>query len=234
MNISKELNLLNQKIIYDLTKFTTTDYEGHLSCVLWFIGCNFRCLYCYNEDIVFAKKGNYSSIDILKFLKSRVGLLDAVVLCGGEATIHNLIPICREIKKLGFKIKLDTNGTNLRLIKELIDSKLIDYIAFDFKALEDNFFKIIQSYAYKKVIETLRYLIKIDFDFELRTTINTNLLNEKDINEMINIISNLGYKKTYYLQNFLETSSNIGNIKKGRGINKELIDNKNLVIKYRN
>ena len=234
MNISKELNLLNQKIIYDLTKFTTTDYEGHLSCVLWFIGCNFRCLYCYNEDIVFAKKGNYSSIDILKFLKSRVGLLDAVVLCGGEATIHNLVPICKEIKKLGFKIKLDTNGTNLRLIKELIDSKLIDYIAFDFKALEDNFFKIIQSYAYKKVIETLRYLIKIDFDFELRTTINTNLLNEKDINEMINIISSLGYKKTYYLQNFLETSSNIGNIKKGRGINKELIDNKNLVIKYRN
>ena len=234
MNISKELNLLNQKIIYDLTKFTTTDYEGHLSCVLWFIGCNFRCLYCYNEDFVFAKKGNYSSIDILKFLKSRVGLLDAVVLCGGEATIHNLVPICKEIKKLGFKIKLDTNGTNLRLIKELIDSKLIDYIAFDFKALEDNFFKIIQSYAYKKVIETLRYLIKIDFDFELRTTINTNLLDEKDINEMINIISNLGYKKTYYLQNFLETSSNIGNIKKGRGINKELIDNKNLVIKYRN
>lgn len=234
MNISKELNLLNQKIIYDLTKFTTTDYEGHLSCVLWFIGCNFRCLYCYNEDIVFAKKGNYSSIDILKFLKSRVGLLDAVVLCGGEATIHNLVPICKEIKKLGFKIKLDTNGTNLRLIKELIDSKLIDYIAFDFKALEDNFFKIIQSYAYKKVIETLRYLIKIDFDFELRTTINTNLLDEKDINEMINIISSLGYKKTYYLQNFLETSSNIGDIKKGRDINKKLIDSKNLVIKYRN
>ena len=112
--------------------------------------------------------------------------------------------------------------------------KLIDYIAFDFKALEDNFFKIIQSYAYKKVIETLRYLIKIDFDFELRTTINTNLLDEKDINEMINIISDLGYKKTYYIQNFLETSSNIGDIKKGRGINKELIDNKKLVIKYRN
>lgn len=234
MNTNKELNFWNQKIVYDITKFTTTDYVGYISCIIWFIGCNFRCLYCYNEDIVFAKKGNYSSIDILKFLKSRVGLLDAVVLCGGEATIHNLVPICKEIKKLGFKIKLDTNGTNLRLIKELIDSKLIDYIAFDFKALEDNFFKIIQSYAYKKVIETLRYLIKIDFDFELRTTINTNLLDEKDINEMINIISNLGYKKTYYLQNFLETSSNIGNIKKGRGINKELIDNKNLVIKYRN
>ena len=234
MNISKELNLLNQKIIYDLTKFTTTDYEGHLACVLWFVGCNFRCLYCYNEDIVFAKKGNYSSIDILKFLKSRVGLLDAVVLCGGEATIYNLVPICKEIKKLGFKIKLDTNGTNLRLIKELIDSNLIDYIAFDFKALEDDFFKIIQSYAYKKVIETLKYLIKIDFNFELRTTINTNLLDEKDINNMINIISELGYKKTYYLQNFLETSSNIGDIKKGREIDKKLIDSKNLNIKYRN
>lgn len=234
MNISKELNLLNQKIIYDLTKFTTTDYEGHLSCVLWFIGCNFRCLYCYNRDIVLTKQGNFSFNDILEFLKSRVGLLDAVVLCGGEATIHNLIPICKEIKELGFKIKLDTNGSNLKQIKDLLKLNLIDYIALDFKTTKNKFYEITASCRYENSIKTIQYLLSLDFDFELRTTINTNLLDEKDINEMINIISDLGYKKTYYLQNFLQTSSNIGNIKKGREINKELIDNKNLVIKYRN
>lgn len=234
MSINKESNLLNQKIIYDLTKFTTTDYEGHLSCVLWFIGCNFRCLYCYNRDIVLTKQGNFSFNDILEFLKSRVGLLDAVVLSGGEATIHNLIPICKEIKELGFKIKLDTNGSNLKQIKDLLKLNLIDYIALDFKTTKNKFYEITNSCRYENSIKTIQYLLSLDFDFELRTTINTNLLDEKDINEMINIISDLGYKKTYYLQNFLETSSNIGNIKKGREINKELIDNKNLVIKYRN
>ena len=234
MSINKESNLLNQKIIYDLTKFTTTDYEGHLSCVLWFIGCNFRCLYCYNRDIVLTKQGNFSFNDILEFLKSRVGLLDAVVLSGGEATIHNLIPICKEIKELGFKIKLDTNGSNLKQIKDLLKLNLIDYIALDFKTTKNKFYEITNSCRYENSIKTIQYLLSLDFDFELRTTINTNLLDEKDINEMINIISDLGYKKTYYLQNFLQTSSNIGNIKKGREINKELIDNKNLVIKYRN
>ena len=234
MSINKESNLLNQKIIYDLTKFTTTDYEGHLSCIFWFIGCNFRCLYCYNRDIVLTKQGNFSFNDILEFLKSRVGLLDAVVLSGGEATIHNLIPICKEIKELGFKIKLDTNGSNLKQIKDLLKLNLIDYIALDFKTTKNKFYEITNSCRYENSIKTIQYLLSLDFDFELRTTINTNLLDEKDINEMINIISDLGYKKTYYLQNFLETSSNIGNIKKGREINKELIDNKNLVIKYRN
>ncbi len=80
----------------------------------------------------------------------------------------------------------------------------------------------------------LRYLIKIDFDFELRTTINTNLLDENDINSMIETISCLDYKCIYYLQNFIETSSNIGNIKQSKVINKSLIKNKTLTIQYRN
>ena len=118
MSINKESNLSSQKIVYDYTKFTTTDYVGHLSCIIWFVSCNFRCLYCYNDDIVYTKEGRYSFDDILKFLKTRVGLLDAVVLSGGEATVHNLVPLCKKIKELGFKIKLDTNATNLKLIKE--------------------------------------------------------------------------------------------------------------------
>lgn len=187
MNIDKELNLLNQKIIYDFTKFTTTDYIGHLSCIIWFISCNFRCQYCYNDKIVFSKKGEYTPKNILDFLEKRVGLLDAVVLSGGEATSYNLTYFCSTIKKLGYKIKLDTNGTSLMLIQKLIELKLIDYLAIDFKAPQYKFKQITNTNKYNEFINTVKYLIKIDFPFELRSTINSELLNENDINNMINL-----------------------------------------------
>ena len=234
MNTNKELNFLNQKIVYDITRFTTTDYVGQISCIIWFIGCNFRCLYCYNDSIVYTKMGKYDFKEVLKFLKSRIGLLDSVVLSGGEATIHNLIPICKEIKKLGFKIKLDTNGSNFKQIKELVEVKLIDYMAIDFKAPKYKFKEITETSIYDNIVKTIQYLVKIDFDFELRTTVNSKLLDENDINLIIKEIVLLGYKKTYYIQNFLETSSNIGNIEKGRDLDKSLINSGNLVIQYRN
>jgi pyruvate formate lyase activating enzyme len=230
----KELNLLNQKIVYNITKFTTTDYVGHLSCIIWFVSCNFRCLYCYNDNIVYTKEGNYTQNNILDFLKTRIGLLDSVVLSGGEATVHNVIPICKEIKKLGLKIKLDTNATNLPQIKKLIELNLLDYIAIDFKAPKYKFKEIVGVDMYDNTIKTIQYLISIDFTFELRTTINKSLLDENDINSMIETISNLGYKNIYYLQNFLETSSNIGNISKSSNIDKSKINTQNLTIQYRN
>jgi pyruvate formate lyase activating enzyme len=225
---------LNQKIVYDLTKFTTTDYVGQLSCIIWFVSCNFRCLYCYNDNIVYTKEGKYSQNDILDFLKTRVGLLDSVVLSGGEATVHNVIPICKEIKKLGFKIKLDTNATNLKQIKELINLNLLDYIAIDFKAPKYKFKELTGVSIYDNSIKTIQYLINIDFNFELRSTINSSLLDENDINEMIKIIKELSYKNIYYLQNFLETTSNIGNIPKAQDIDKSKINPLGLIIQYRN
>ncbi len=226
--------MLNQRIVYNLTKFTTTDYVGHLSCVVWFIKCNFKCLYCYNDDLVYSKEGNYSLNECLEFLKTRVGLLDSVVLSGGEATIHDLIPFCSEIKKLGFKIKLDTNATNDKQIKELVQLNLIDYMAIDFKAPKNKFYEITKSYKYEQFLETIKYLIDIDFDFELRTTIHSSLLNEYDINEMIKVLESLGYKKPYYLQNYLQTPSNIGNIKEQSNFNKKEILSKNLDLQWRN
>lgn len=234
MNTIKELNSLNQKIVYDLTKFTTTDYVGQLSCIIWFVSCNFRCLYCYNDNIVYTKEGKYSQNDILDFLKTRVGLLDSVVLSGGEATVHNVIPICKEIKKLGFKIKLDTNATNLKQIKELINLNLLDYIAIDFKAPKYKFKELTGVSIYDNSIKTIQYLINIGFNFELRSTINSALLDENDINEMIKIIKELNYKNIYYLQNFLETPSNIGNISKAQDIDKSKINSLDLIIQYRN
>jgi pyruvate formate lyase activating enzyme len=234
VNTIKELNSLNQKIVYDLTKFTTTDYVGHLSCIIWFVSCNFRCLYCYNDNIVYTKEGKYSQNDILDFLKTRIGLLDSVVLSGGEATVHNVIPICKEIKKLGFKIKLDTNATNLKQIKELINLNLLDYIAIDFKAPKYKFKELTGVSIYDNSIKTIQYLIKIGFNFELRSTINSALLDENDINEMIKIIKELNYKNIYYIQNFLETASNIGNISKAQDLDKSKINPLGLIIQYRN
>jgi pyruvate formate lyase activating enzyme len=225
---------LNQKIVYNLTKFTTTDYVGHLSCVVWFVKCNFRCLYCYNDDLVYSKEGNYSLNECLDFLKTRIGLLDAVVLSGGEASIHDLIPFCMEIKKLGFKIKLDTNATNTKQIKELIALNLLDYMAIDFKAPKDKFYEITKSNKYEQFLETIKYLIDVNFNFEIRTTIHSKLLNTKDINSMINTLEKLNYKNTYYLQNYLQTETNIGNINEQSFINKDEIKSASLDISWRN
>ncbi|WP_418178912.1 anaerobic ribonucleoside-triphosphate reductase activating protein [Aliarcobacter lanthieri] len=234
MNTNKELNLLNQKIVYDFTRFTTTDYVGEISCIVWHISCNLRCSYCYNDNIVFAKQGLYTHNDILEFLNKRKSLLTAVVLSGGEATIHNLVYFCEKIKKLGFKIKLDTNGINFKSIKELISKNLIDFIAIDFKAPKYKFKLITKKDDYEKMLKTIKYLLKIDFPFEIRTTVNRDILDENDINEIINTIYCLGYNNIYYIQDFLQTKSNIGNITQNMVLNRSLIDDSKLTINYRN
>lgn len=212
MNINNVSSLLNQPIIYDITRFTTTDFVGHLSCVVWLTNCNMRCLYCYNNHIVLSHKGNYTPNDLLEFLKKRVGRLDAVVLSGGEASVHNLEVLCTQIKTLGFKIKLDTNGLKPQMIQTLLDKNLIDYCALDFKAPQEKFKQITNTSAYDKFLETLRLLIQYSFDFEVRTTVHEDLLNEDDINSIIDVLVEEGYTNTYYLQFFLETPTNIGNI----------------------
>jgi pyruvate formate lyase activating enzyme len=171
-----------------------------------------RCDYCYNKDIVFAKNGKYSYNDILTFLKSRKNLLDAVVLSGGEASSYNLVEFCQEIKKLGFKIKLDTNGTNYKHIKELLDLDLLDYVALDYKAPENKFTQITHSNNYDDFSKTLDMLIDVSMDFEARTTIHNDLLHVEDVNEIMKELKQKGYKNKYYLQSFLDTGTNIANI----------------------
>ncbi len=171
-----------------------------------------RCDYCYNKDIVFTNQGEYSFNDILSFLKKRVGLLDGVVLSGGEATNHNLIPFCQEIKKLGFKIKLDTNGVNYEHIKELIKLNLLDYIALDYKAPYYKFKEITHSNDFKSFEKTLELLISKNINFEVRTTVHPDLLNENDINYIIKDLKNKNHNKSYFLQEFLDTDNNIGNL----------------------
>lgn len=232
MNINKELNL-SKKIIYDITRFTTLDYKDNLSCIVWFISCNMRCQYCYNSNIVLSKDGNYEIKDLFTFLEKRVGLLDAVVLSGGEATMHNLEPICKKIKAMGFKIKLDTNGLNTKLIKTLIDKNYIDYIALDFKATKEKFQDITKTNQYNKFLDTLEFLIEKNFDFEVRTTLHEELLDENDINKIVDTLISKGYKNSLYIQNFLNVE-NFANLKESKKVlNKDLLS-KNLNIIWRN
>ena len=233
MNINKENNLLNQKIVYNLTPFTHLDFPNHLACIVWLSSCNMRCDYCYNKDIVFAKDGTLSFNDVLFFLQKRVGLLDGIVLSGGEATMHNLIPFCQEVKKLGFKIKLDTNGTNFELIKNLIELGLLDYIALDYKAPQYKFKEITHSNQFDIFSKTLDFLISSKFEFEVRTTIHNDLLDENDINFIIDDLIKRGCIKEYFIQDFLETQNNIGDLKSSNKKFDKTKINDNIKIAYR-
>lgn len=172
-----------------------------------------RCLYCYNSDIVLSKKANFCFDEVLEFLKTRQNLLEGVVLSGGEATLHNLVLYCTQIKALGFKIKLDTNGLNTLLIQELVHKKLVDYVALDFKATKNKYEAITKTSRYEDFFETLQFLINMAFPFEIRTTLHANLLNENDMNVMIEKLKKIGYQGNFFIQNFLYTPENLGKLK---------------------
>jgi len=199
--------------IYSIQKFSSLDFPNKLCAILWFSGCNMRCPYCYNEDVVFGQK-QIEEKDVIKFLKTRIGLLDGVSITGGEATLYkNLINFLKEIKNLGFDIKLDTNGLNFDVIKKLLDLNLVDYVALDFKAPKEKFYQITKTNKYEEFEKTLELLIDSKIEFEVRTTVHTDLLDENDINKIIEILYNKGYKYKYYLQNFFDTQKGtIGNI----------------------
>ncbi|WP_457563035.1 anaerobic ribonucleoside-triphosphate reductase activating protein [Caminibacter pacificus] len=221
--------------IFSFQKFSTLDFPGRLAAIIWFSGCNMRCPYCYNKDVVFGEK-RIEEDEILVFLKKRVGLLDGISFTGGEATLYkNLIPFSQKIKDLGFDIKLDTNGLNFDVIRNMVEKNLVDYIALDFKAPPEKFELITKNRHYEKFEKTLDFLIGSDVDFEVRTTVHTALLDENDINEIIKILHQKGYKGTYYLQNYFETEKEtIGNI----GPQKRKLDTSKLLdlipIEFRN
>ena len=213
MNTDREFSLKNDKIIYDITKFTHLDYPGHLAAIIWFSGCNMRCDYCYNKEIVFAKNGDITIPKALDFLSSRVSLLDGVVLSGGEATAYNLIEFCQAIKKMGFSIKLDTNGTYHNNFKQLLDLQLLDYVALDYKAPQEKFTQITHSRRYDEFSKTLDILLASDIEFEVRTTVHSDLLSVTDINAIITDLIQRGYTKDYYIQEFLDTKTSIAEMK---------------------
>ena len=129
-----------------LQKVSLIDYPGMISAIIFSQGCNFRCSYCHNPGLVDPDlfQPCMKEKDVLDFLQTRRGKLDAVAITGGEPTIqNNLMPFIKQIKKMGFAVKLDTNGSKPQVIKALLSEKLLDYIAMDIKAPLEKYEKIV-------------------------------------------------------------------------------------------
>lgn len=238
MNTDKE-HIFKRKRVYNLTPFTLLDYPNKTACIVWFSGCGMRCGYCYNADIV-ESSGNYDYFEVLSFLHRRKGLLQGVVLCGGEPLFYydkDMFEFIKKVKEMGFLVKLDTNGINYEALKELVESNLIDYVALDFKAPQYKFEYITQNSIkqFDLFLNSLKFLIDSKIDFELRTTFHPQLLNSDDIQDMIGVLESLDYKGKYYIQNFIESKSNFGNLKKQiHKINFDLLESDKIEIGYRN
>lgn len=179
------------------------DFPGRTACIVWLSGCNMRCAYCHNPQIIRAR-GQKSANDVLAFLKKRGGLLDGVVISGGEASIWPGLPgFIVKARGLGYAVKLDTNGLRPDAVKYLLGKGLLDYIALDYKAPPEKFRKITGTKNFSAFSETLDLLCRQAIvPFEVRTTIHTDLLEEKDIAFIMDDLANRGYAGTYYLQNF--------------------------------
>jgi pyruvate formate lyase activating enzyme len=212
VNTNNELILPKESAvrpIYSLTPFTLLDYPHKSACILWFAGCNMRCLYCYNPEIVFGK-GIISFENAMQFLKGRSNLLDAVVFSGGECLLHKKsISFIAEVKKMGFLVKIDTNGSHPEVLKELIQKELIDYVALDFKAMPEKFEKITQSNLFIPFEKSLLLLLQSSIPFEVRTTVHSEILNKNDILQMISYLENIGYTGNYYIQHFVNGATTI-------------------------
>lgn len=191
-------------IIGGLVKFSLNDYPGKTSAVVFTRGCNFRCHYCHNPELVLPEK--YSpeiSLDkIFSFLESRKGKLDAVCITGGEPTQHFDLPeMFKKIKGMGFLVKLDTNGTRPIIIKDLIDQKLVDYIAMDIKAPFEDYRKIVSVPVDTEKIENSIFLIiNSGIPHEFRTTVVKSLTSFDDLRKIAKSIK--GADK-YFLQKFV-------------------------------
>lgn len=179
-----------------IEKFSLVDYEGKVSCVLFFAGCNFRCPFCHNSSLINSKNNNPISFNsILEFLLTRRGLIDAVVISGGEPTLmDDLKDNISQIKALGYLIKLDTNGTNPIVLKDLIESNLIDYVAMDIKnSLEKYPLTTAAKVDLENIKESIGIIINSGIDHEFRTTVVKEFHSLEDMEKIASLIK--GAKK---------------------------------------
>lgn len=219
-------------LIGGLQKFSLLDYPDHISAIIFVKGCNFHCHFCYNPMLVWPKleagkfKNNFAHInksapekdhslikesDLFRFLKIRQGKLEAVVITGGEPTIyHDLPDFIKKIKKIGYLVKLDTNGTNPKMIKKLIGNNLVDYIAMDIKASKEKYMKITGvKVDFIKILKSVKMIIGSGIPYEFRTTIVPEYIAKEDIEKIGELINKADI---WYLQKFK--------------IGTELVDNK--------
>ena len=196
--------------ISGLQKLTLLDFPNRVACTVFLGGCNLRCPFCHNSQLLGGDAEELmDSGALLDFLRKRQGVLDGVCITGGEPTLHADLPeLLRSIRALGYAIKLDTNGTNPRLLRRLIDEGLVDYVAMDVKNGPDHYAETvgIEGFSLAAIEESIRILLEDKTDYELRTTVVLPLHSEDSIAAMSAWLTALGdgkKVKRLYLQPFV-------------------------------
>ena len=191
-------------LIKGLQKLTLLDYPGKISCTVFLGGCNMRCPFCHNSTLVLCNTpDSISEEELLVFLESRVGRLSGVCVSGGEPTLHHDLPeLLKKIKLLGFDVKLDTNGTNPKMLRSLISEGLVDYVAMDIKNSPEKY-QITCGVDRTDILEKVKLSIAIlkegSIPFEFRTTLVRELHTAEDISAIGRWLSG---EESYYLQSY--------------------------------
>ncbi len=199
--------------ICGLQKVSLLDYPGLICCTIFIRSCNFCCPYCQNSGLVIPSKYDplLDENQVLDFLKTRVGKLDAVTISGGEPTLQSdLEAFIRKVKEMGYLVKLDTNGYNPDVLIDLVNKKLIDYVAMDIKNSPSKYSLTANANLdISRIKRSVDFLINGSIDYEFRTTLIRQYHSKEDVSQIALFIK--GASK-YYLQNFKDSS---GVIKKG-------------------
>ncbi len=199
--------------IHGIQKMTLIDYPGQIACTLFTGGCNFRCLFCHNAGLVINPNDSeiISEDEILRFLKKRINLLDGVCISGGEPLLQSDINrFAGDIKKLGYAVKIDTNGAFPERLKELVESGNIDYVAMDIKNSQSKYAMTVgtDDYFLPAVKKSVEYLKSGVINFEFRTTAVRQFHTPVDFDEIGKWIQSPHTK--WYLQNFSDSGNIIG------------------------
>ena len=195
--------------ISGIQKLTLLDYPGKVACTLFTAGCNFRCSFCQNAGLVLPDRLEEASItedEVMSFLKKRAGILDGVAITGGEPLLHTDMPeFLEKIKNLGYKIKLDTNGSNPTLLKDIVNAGLVDRVAMDIKNAPTEYNKTAGcSVDMEKIEESKDFLLTGTCDYEFRTTVVKGIHTKESLIAAAKWISGA---KEYYLQQFKDSGN---------------------------
>lgn len=180
-------------LIGGLQKFTALDYPDKLAATVFTVGCNFRCPFCHNPEIVETSGTEIQMIDekeVLRFLKTRRGELDGVCITGGEPTLQkDLSDFIQIVKEMGFLVKLDTNGANFKAVENLVSENLVDYFAIDIKTAFDKYHRVFSpAGGSDNTLRSLEYIVNNGVALELRTTVVPTVVDEKDFEDIIRIL----------------------------------------------
>jgi pyruvate formate lyase activating enzyme len=195
---------------FGLRKLTLLDYPGQVACTVFTCGCNFRCPFCHNPVLVTGNEGDleYSFGEILEFLEERTGRLEGVCVTGGEPLMHrDTILFIQAAKALGYKVKLDTNGSFPERVKELLADGAVDFVAMDIKNSPAKYAETSGIPNWEKVRESVELLKKSSVDHEFRTTVTGNLHEKSDFTA---IGSWLAGEERYFLQGFKDSGEILG------------------------